>query len=576
MHAHWLVLGCLACGSPHAVNDDGAGGDATAGPDVGAGDADATSEVVPAGQLELIVGARDGSTAHAPADWPVAAGPWNGKAARFSPARRQLVFETTRLDILGGQLAGTLDPAGGPYFVAGPQGGTLAPTGTSVLYVAGADGASPRCLGCTTIVDGQDGVAIYKAALSAGAPPAPIRQPGAVIYANQNKDLPFWDPSGAWIIAGVELPRHGLPHAQGNSEVGGYVDLWAISVDGKTWVQLTDFAATWPAINATSGRPLQCAEAGCAAGCQGVIATNSHPFAEYACSAAGAPPPAVGVMRPVVSHGAAGGIAGSAKLAWSERVGWAGTGYTWGGPLQAATGDLVIVAASDGRLVPAIGSYERNLTPTPAGPAGRGLWKPADGHVIGKGYETWGFTADDQQLLIASDAFLFSDKLASSPASWQALGGATQAFIDVTAWSWRAAAPAYADLTLHDPVAYPYAPNGSASPLVAQLGHWEEPVVFASAPTAFMAFASSANLSPAWNPDTSASSAASFALEAWVMRGDRSAAAHPITHLSSAQARFLTYPTDVDADTLYLSSAPQVASPSNLPGVIYRYRVAPF
>jgi hypothetical protein len=81
-------------------------------------------------------------------------------------------------------------------------------------------------------------------------------------------------------------------------------------------------------------------------------------------------------------------------------------------------------------------------------------------------------------------------------------------------------------------------------------------------------------LSPAWDPDTAATSSQTFALEVWVMASDGTPA-HPITQLSTAGAHYLTYPTDVDGDTLYITSAPQSGVASNLPGAIYRYRVAP-
>ena len=113
--------------------------------------------------------------------------------------------------------------------------------------------ASPRCIGCADMVDGLDGVRIFQAELSdADRPNAPLRKTGFTVYANQNKDLAAWYPDGQWLFAGVEMPRHALKHDLGNSEVGMFNDLWAISADGKIWVQLTDFAGTWQFEDATS------------------------------------------------------------------------------------------------------------------------------------------------------------------------------------------------------------------------------------------------------------------------------------------------------------------------------------
>jgi hypothetical protein len=62
------------------------------------------------------------------------------------------------------------------------------------LYVAGADGSQPRCIGCTDVVDGRDGVRIFQAEPSAAdRPNEPLRKTGFTVYTNQSKDLAAWE-----------------------------------------------------------------------------------------------------------------------------------------------------------------------------------------------------------------------------------------------------------------------------------------------------------------------------------------------------------------------------------------------
>ena len=504
---------------------------------------------------------------NAPADWPAAAGVWNSKAARLCPATRRIVFESHRDDIRGGSIAADdIRATGvGEYYVAGPDTGTSHESGTTVLYVAAANGGEPSCIGCADVVDGEQGIAIYSSQPSTSASPGtPERRAGAAVWANRNKDVPHWDPSGAWLLAAVEMPVHALTHASGKGEVGMFNDLWAISADGRTWVQLTDFAATWSHGDPVAPMPYACADAAnCPTGCQYLGAGGAvHPFAAYSCSGAGAPPPASGVMRPIVSSAASGGVPGSAKVVWAERIGLS-PAYVWGGVLQLATADLVL---ADG--LPALVNYERNVTPTPAHPDGRGLWgNPGGATVIGAGYEPWSFSADDALIGLATDAFLST----SDPTVTQAVSPTSQAFTDAVTWQWGGIAFALTDVTRHDAVAYPYRDNGGPHP-IAEYGHWEEPIVLSPAGFAvpFVLFASSADLRPPWNPSDSA---ATFALETWIMRSDRQAAARPLTHFSepATAPRVWAYPTSIDAATrsVYLTVVPSVPG-ADPPGSVFR------
>jgi hypothetical protein len=78
------------------------------------------------------------------------------------------------------------------------------------------DGSTERCLSCADIRGG------------------PRR--------NQHVGAPTWHPFGGWIVAAVEIPRHAAPHARSHAGTGAYVDLWALSPDGKRWSQLTRYA----------------------------------------------------------------------------------------------------------------------------------------------------------------------------------------------------------------------------------------------------------------------------------------------------------------------------------------------
>lgn len=519
----------------------------------------------------MIIGTDAFGTTHNPAtDWTAQAGLWNGKGARFNPATAKLVFESYRDDIRGGSIRpGPGDPpitAAGvtEYYVAGPGSGSFDVSGTTVLYVANADGSSPVCIGCTDAVDGINGVTVYKVLPStATTPNIIIRQTGAAVYANQNKELATWYPDGTWIIAGIEMPRHALTHAQGSPEMGLFNDLWAISADGKTWVQLTDFSDTWMHMDSVAHLPYACAQtAYCSPGCQYKGAVI-YPYDAYSCSDTFDPPPASGTMRPTLSNGFAGDVPGSAKLAWAERVGISPV-YTWGGVLQIALADVIFSSG-----LPALVNYQRNLIPTPDQPDGTGLWfNPGGSTVIGAGYEAWSFSEDDSVLAFASDVFFST----SDPMVNPTVSPTSQAFTDAIAWHWQSP-QALTNITAYDAVIYPYADNAASYP-ISKYGHWEEPVVTSlGAAVPFYAFASSANLTPSWNPGSYDSFIATFGLETWIVPVDRSKPAIKVTHFNEPETaeRIWAYPTAFNPHDqfLYLTVVP--GGPGlNPPGNIYK------
>lgn len=537
------------------------------------GGGDAPSSPPPSSGPTILVGTDASGGAHRQAaDWTAAAGSWNAKGARYHPGTDRLVYESFRADIRGGSIPDASITAAGvtEYYLAGPATGTSHTDGTTVLYIAKGDGSNPSCIGCTDVVDGVGGVAIYKVVPSASASANTlVRQTGATVYANQNKDLATWHPGGGWIVAGVEMPRHALTHAFGNAETGFFNDLWAISADGKTWVQLTDFAATWSYKDGVAMVPYASAQIGanrCPTGRQYANAAAGgafYPFESYSCSNLGAPPPASGVMRPTFANNLSGDVAGSAKLAWAERVGIS-PAYIWGGTLQIAMAD---VALQNG--LPALVNYRRNLTPSPARPDGVGLWSnPGGNAVVGAGYEIWSFTADDSLMLFASDVFLST----SDPAVKRAIGPSSQLYPDTIAWRWRGTA-ALTDITAWDANVYPYKDNGGAYPN-SKYGHWEESAIASlGSGTPFYAFSSSANLTPAWNPPASA---ATMGLETWLVRADRSKPAVKLTHFNepATAPRTWAYPTAMNPTTrdLYLTVVPDTPG-GNPPGAIYVVRV---
>lgn len=519
-----------------------------------------------AGEPFIISGTQaDSTSVNAPADWPTEAGDWNAKAARYHAATHKIIFETFREDIVGGSVAAGPDVSATgitEYYLAGPATGQLEQSGTTVLYLANADGSEPSCLGCQGVTDGVNGVEIYKALPSSGATPnAMVRQSAMTVYANQNKDLATFHPNGEWVIATVEMPHHAGTHHIGNGEVGIFNDLWAISVDGRQWVQLTDFAGSWEANlrDPIAMTPFACVDSpNCPSGCQYIGATTA-PFDAYSCSSSGLSPPGSGAMRPTLSHGLTGSAPQSAQLLWGERVGLLPT-YTWGGTLQLSQADVVL----QGDL-PALVSYQRNLTPTSTNPAGQGLWSnPGGNAVVGAGYEPWSFSEDDSRVAIATDVFL-----SSSTNVARTVTTFSQTFTDVGAWDREPTPRELNNITAYVPGSYAYMDNAGAPP-INEYGHWEEPAVYSiGVPIPYIAFGSSADLTPMWDPLDFANT---FGLETWILRLDRGAPAFKLTHFNEPEtvARRLGYPTAHNSrdDLLLLTVVPSIPA-ANPPGAIY-------
>jgi hypothetical protein len=473
------------------------------------------------------------------------------------------VFETFREDIVGGSLAGKTGEIKAPgvtcYFVAGPGTGSVKSDGTTVLYIAGRNGENPRGIGCQDIADGKGLMAVYKALPSTSEKPnVPVRQMDAIVHANQNKDLAAWHPDGQWIFAAVEMKHHALTHEAGNGETGGFNNLWAISVDGNTWVQLTDFEATWKYYDAVAMIPYSAVDVWHAP--QSAHYTSKqrqHPYVTYFSSPTGEPPPASGVIRPTVANRQHDG---KVPIVWGERVGLYPK-YIWGGALQLAMAEIVFVNG-----LPTLVNYRRNLTPSPQHPDGKNLWSnPGGDTVIGAGYEPWAFSKDDTEILFASDVCLSY----SNPLGKRDISPSSEAFTDVLSWRWKTE-PALHNITAYDRRVYPYHDNAAPGPM-RFYGHWEEPAVYLLAEgwTDFIAFASSANHVPPWNP---LHHHQTFRLDTWLIRKNRSTVARRITFFNTPNGRLLwAYPTatDVADNSLILTVVPG-GQGNNPPGNIYR------
>jgi hypothetical protein len=406
-----------------------------------------------------------GKSHNTPEDWPAGAGRWNGKGARYNPKTQKLVFETFRVDIVGGSImpeSGTIKATGvKEFFLAGPRTGTENPDGTTILYVSDKNGENARAIGANALKDGEDGVTIYLAEPSAtGLPYAPVRQKGSTIYANQNKDLAAWHPNGEWIFAAVEMPHHALSHDVGNGEIGMFNNLWAISVDGKTWVQLTHFENTWKYYDKVAMMPYAAADTrNSPIGVQYASRKHEHPYVAYSASARNQAPPASGIMRPTTGNNER---QGKTPIVWAERVGLSPK-YSWGGVLQLSTAEIVFKNG-----LPTLINYRRNLTPTPQHPDGEGLWSnPGGDTIIGAGYEPWAFSRDDKEILFASDAYLPFSRRAGNRTilPW------SQAFTDVVSWHWRGDHSLW-NVTDYHPQRYAY--NDNHGPRrTRHYGHWE-------------------------------------------------------------------------------------------------------
>jgi dipeptidyl aminopeptidase/acylaminoacyl peptidase len=124
-----------------------------------------------------------------------------GGNVAYSAAQRKIAFSRFDTRVIGGPDA------------SGRSDGT----GTFQLFVAEPDGSRERCLSC------------------ADAPGGPRR--------NQHVGAPTWHASGEWMVVAVEMPRHRAPHAKCHPGFGAYVDLWAVTPDGRQWRQLTHYAS---------------------------------------------------------------------------------------------------------------------------------------------------------------------------------------------------------------------------------------------------------------------------------------------------------------------------------------------
>jgi len=525
---------------------------------------DAASRLVGGQGPRPVVGIDDcGKVHNQPEDWPADAGIWNGKGARYNPRTRQLVFEVFRKDIVGGSIwpaAGRIRATGiTRVFIAGPETGSEDRCGTTVLYISDRDGRNARGIGCSDVCDGKAGCSIHLVKPSSTAEPnAPARLKGTTVYANQNKDLAAWHPNGKWVFAAVEMPRHALTHDVGNGEIGMFNNLWAISSNGRIWVQLTHFEKTWRLYDPVAMTPYASLDIrNCPGGPQYANRTNRHPYCAYFASARGEPPPAAGIMRATVGNLERGG---RTPIVWAERVGLHPK-YTWGGVLQLATAEIVFREG-----LPALTNYRRNLTPTPEHPGGTGLWSnPRGKKVIGAGYEPWAFSRDDARILFASDACLpFSGgdhRKSISP--W------SQAFTDVVSWRWKNRQALW-NVTARHPRRYAYRPNGGPR-ATREYGHWEEPAVYllSERRAGCVAFASSANLLPPWDP---MKHRATFGLDVWLTRREVDSPARRLTFFNRhGGPRKLAYPTACDPrdDTLFVTVVPGGRGGANPPGTIY-------
>jgi hypothetical protein len=189
---------------------------------------------------QLIVGVdASGAVRNAPADWPAEAGPWNGKAARFHAASRKLVFETFREDIRGGSViappGAVKFPGVNRYFVAGPDTGSADVEGTTVLYVANADGSNPYCLGCVHLKDGENGVTIYRALASASDTPATPRIRGTRSQAQQG--APGFLPDGQHLIVQVEMASHPYQDSVRSPGFGRFFNEFAVRARSRLHVR---------------------------------------------------------------------------------------------------------------------------------------------------------------------------------------------------------------------------------------------------------------------------------------------------------------------------------------------------
>ncbi|MCP5431890.1 MAG: hypothetical protein H6923_01335 [Alphaproteobacteria bacterium] len=595
-----------------------------------------------------IVGTTGGTSYNKPAWWSNATmGDWNGKAARYNDASDRIAYETFRTDdaFKGGSLwrdevtsdtsrkstngaelwlfSADLDPFNPPTLPNDVVSGALGLgqgtdvggiDGTTVVFVADADGADPQCLGCEE-VSGANGYTILKVDPSTNGTAASFTDVSNVsaerIRIRQNKDMAAWHPSGDWLVVAVEMPVHAGFKNAGNGEVGMFTNIYAVYVHegadfGKIWVKLTDWVATWGSLyDNVSIMPYDSVDhypfpdtwsnTRCPAGNQYGDSTSHVPYAYFHCSASGAVPPTSGVMRPTVAPAALGN--GNARIAWGARVGVAVVGQTLpgGGVQLLGTGELKTVDVNIAGYpasrpdAPAIVNYAV-LGPTEAIPGGVNTWKgkaylPGNGNtpLLAQWYEAWDYSYDsgNNYLLIASDAFL-TYRPGASPAP-TAVDGRTFLYMDVT--QWKVDGTQFATLTDYNPSAastnnYDY-PEGSATfpyAYTKNWGYWEEPSVYVydtESTRTFLAFgANSGVLNAAGTKGlyNIVQHSATFALDAWLLDLANFNKNKEITDINTGgSATRFYYPTDyaIASRILYLTDVPAGgAGGSNPPGLV--------
>jgi hypothetical protein len=522
---------------------------------------------------------------NAPASTWTEANPWNGKAARFNDATARLAFEAVREDIVGGDSATPPAPAAASArrsanplsamvfdarTAADPVASPIARKRTASIYVSGPDGRGAVCLACSALQDGVDGVVLVRAPSAGGR--AFERLAGARIYAVQNKDNPTWHPSGDWLFAAVEMPRHAGPHLYATGEAGLFTDIYAVYVRprdprfGKIWVQLTDWRSTWgPLADDLAPMPLDASEPACPTGDQYSRRPGDIPFAYFSCSAQGRPPPTSGVMRPTTSARTLAN--GDTPIAWGARVGVNSKPLLLAGVLFQGT---AVVRLEDSHIaglppLPSLEAISGPLAPTQVQPDGRttylGRQAATPIGLVGQWYEPWSMSDDGLNVYYATDAFLSGHPGPAKPTTDSVL------FMDVAERPLDGRS--VRDLTAYDPAGgYGYVPSASPAP-ERDWGYWEEPAVFVAwRGRRYLAFASNAGM-PKFDLSHFNKT---FGLDPWLreLDLDRTRQIAWSNDPASAASSRIFYPTGYSASSgrLYLSDVPAGFGGDNPPSNI--------